>query len=92
MVKTQGVFTMAATAKQFQEKDFHFLKSVTVEDLEDEIFVTAMVDFMMHLDSKIGNGRIVIMDQQKPENSRIYTYAKFLEIYDTHGLDGFLIH
>lgn len=43
---------MAAATRTFQEKDFHFLKSVTVEDLEDEIFVTAMVDFMMHLDSK----------------------------------------
>ena len=41
---------------------------------------------------KIGNGRILIMDQQKPENTQIYTYAKFLEIYDTHGLDGFLVH
>ena len=40
---------MAAATRTFQEKDFHFLKSVTVEDLEDEIFVTAMVDFMMHL-------------------------------------------
>ncbi len=83
---------MAAATRTFQEKDFHFLKSVTVEDLEDEIFVTAMIDFMMHLDSKIGNGRILIMDQQKPENTQIYTYAKFLEIYDTHGLDGFLVH
>ena len=51
-----------------------------------------MVDFINNLDSKISNGRILVMDQNKPENTKIYTYAKFVEIYDEHGLDGFLYH
>ena len=29
------------------------------------------------------------MDEQKPENTQIYTYPKFLEIYETMGFDGF---
>lgn len=76
----------------FNERDFHFLKNVTVEDLANEHYLTSMVDFINNLDSKISNGRILVMDQNKPENTKIYTYAKFVEIYDEHGLDGFLYH
>ena len=76
----------------FNERDFHFLKNVTVEDLANENYLTSMVDFINKLDSKISNGRILVMDQSKPENTKIYTYAKFVEIYDEHGLDGFLNH
>lgn len=76
----------------FNERDFHFLKNVTVEDLTDENYLNSMVNFISKLDSKISNGRILIMDQNKPENTKIYTYAKFVEIYDEHGLDGFLFH
>lgn len=74
----------------FNEKDFHFLKNVTVQDLENENYLTSMVNFISTLDSKISNGRILIMDQNKPENTQIYTYAKFVEIYDEHGLNGFI--
>lgn len=76
----------------FNERDFHFLKNVTVEDLANENYLTSMVDFINKLDSKISNGRILVMDQNKPENTKIYTYAKFVEIYDEQGLDGFLNH
>ncbi len=76
----------------FTERDFHFLKNVTVEDLANENYLTSMVDFINQLDSKISNGRILVMDQNKPENTKIYTYAKFVEIYDEQGLDGFLYH
>lgn len=81
-----------ATPITFNENDFHFLKNVTVEDLTNEHYLTSMVDFITKLDSKISNGRILIMDQTKPENTKIYSYAKFVEIYDEHGLDGFLLH
>lgn len=74
----------------FNERDFHFLKNVTVQDLENENYLTSMVNFISTLDSKISNGRILIMDQNKPENTQIYTYAKFVEIYDEHGLNGFI--
>lgn len=76
----------------FTERDFHFLKNVTVEDLANENYLTSMVDFINQLDSRISNGRILVMDQNKPENTKIYTYAKFVEIYDEEGLDGFLYH
>ncbi len=76
----------------FNERDFHFLKNVTVEDLANESYLNSMVDFINKLDSKISNGRILVMDQNKPENTKIYTYAKFVEIYDEQGLDGFLYH
>lgn len=79
-----------ATPITFNEKDFHFLKNVTVEDLANEHYLNSMVDFINNLDAKIGNGRILVMDHKKPENTKIYTYAKFVEIYDEHGLDGFL--
>lgn len=79
-----------ATPITFNEKDFHFLKNITVEDLANEHYLNSMVDFINKLDSKISNGRILVMDQTKPENTKIYTYAKFVEIYDEHGLDGFL--
>lgn len=81
-----------ATPITFNESDFHFLKNVTVEDLANEHYLNSMVDFITKLDSKISNGRILIMDQNRPENTKIYSYAKFVEIYDEHGLDGFLLH
>ena len=76
----------------FNERDFHFLKNVTVEDLANENYINSMVDFINSLDSKISNGRILVREQNNPENTKIYTYTKFVEIYDEHGLDGFLHH
>lgn len=75
----------------FNESDFHFLKNITVEDLTDEHYLNSMVKFINGLDSKISNGRILITDIDKPENTQIYSYAKFVQIYDEHGLDGFLL-
>lgn len=80
------------TAPTFTERDFHFLKNVTVEELTNEKYLTTMVEFITKLDSKISNGRILVTDKTKPENTQIYTYSKFVEIYDEHGVDGFLIH
>lgn len=34
---------------------------------------------------------ISVVDAENPEDSQIYTYSKFLEIFDNSGLDGFLI-
>lgn len=74
----------------FNERDFHFLKNVTVEDLANEHYITSMVNFINTLYSKISNGRILVRDQNKPENTKIYTYANFVKIYDEQGMEGFL--
>lgn len=73
----------------FQEKDFHFVKSVTINELSNHSFMTSMVNFVSRLDAKAKSGRIVVMDEAKPENTEIYTYQKFLKVYETMGFDGF---
>lgn len=75
----------------FEEKDFHFVKNVTIKDLSDVSFMSSMVNFISRLDAKSKSGRIVVMDEQKPENTQIYTYPKFLEIYEKMGFEGFRI-
>jgi len=37
----------------FNERDFHFLKNVTVDELANEHYITSMVNFINTLDSKI---------------------------------------
>ena len=76
-------------AYTFEEKDFHFVKNVTIKELSNHSFMTSMVNFISKLDAKAKSGRIIVMDEQKPENTQIYTYPKFLEIYETMGFDGF---
>ena len=34
---------------------------------------------------------VSVVDANNPENSQMYTYNKFLEIFDNSGLDGFLV-
>lgn len=34
---------------------------------------------------------VSIIDADNPEDSQIYTYNKFIEIFDTNGLDGFIV-
>ena len=34
---------------------------------------------------------ISVVDAENPEDSQIYTYNKFLEIFDDSGLDGFIV-
>ena len=73
----------------FDEKDFHFVKNVTIGDLSNNSFMTSIVNFISKLDAKAKTGRIVVMDENKPENTEIYTYQKFLQVYDKMGFDGF---
>ena len=73
----------------FDEKDFHFVKNVTIKDLANHSFMTSMVNFISTLDAKAKSGRIVVMDEARPENTEIYTYQKFLEVYQKMGFDGF---
>lgn len=76
-------------ANTFDEKDFHFVKNVTISDLSNNSFMTSIVNFISKLDAKAKTGRIVVMDENKPENTEIYTYQKFLQVYDKMGFDGF---
>lgn len=76
-------------ANTFDEKDFHFVKNVTIDDLSNNSFMTSIVNFISKLDAKAKTGRIVVMDENKPENTEIYTYQKFLQVYDKMGFDGF---
>lgn len=34
---------------------------------------------------------VSVVDANNPENTQMYTYNKFLEIFDNNGLDGFLV-
>lgn len=73
----------------FEEKDFHFVKNVKISELADHAFMSSIVNFISKLDARAKSGRIVVMDECKPENTEIYTYGKFLKVYETMGFDGF---
>lgn len=73
----------------FEEKDFHFVKNVTINELANHDFMSSIVNFISRLDAKAKSGRIVVMDETRPENTEIYTYRKFLQVYETMGFDGF---
>jgi len=34
---------------------------------------------------------VSIVDAENPEDSQMYTYNKFLEIFDSNGLNGFVV-
>lgn len=76
--------------KRFNENDFRFMKSITIEELADKSYISEMVNFISTLDKKVSGGKIVIMDTNKTENTDVYTYSKFIEIYDRFGADGFI--
>ena len=46
-------------ANTFDEKDFHFVKNVTIGDLSNNSFMTSIVNFISKLDAKAKTGRIV---------------------------------
>ena len=49
------------------------------------------MDSLMNSISAKSMQTISIIDADNPEESQLYTYNKFLEIFDTNGLDGFLV-
>lgn len=78
------------TTRQFNESDFRFMKSITVDELSDTSYITDMINFITTLDKKAAGGKIVILDTKRSENTEVYTYKKFIEIYDKSGADGFI--
>ena len=78
------------TTRKFDANDFRFMKSITFEDLADKNYITDMINFISTLDKKAAGGKIVILDTKRSENSEVYTYNKFIEIYDKSGADGFI--
>ena len=78
------------TTRKFDANDFRFMKSITFEDLTDKNYITDMINFISTLDKKAAGGKIVILDTKRSENSEVYTYKKFIEIYDKSGADGFI--
>lgn len=56
---------------------------------DDEDFVN--MDYLMsEIETKRGM-TVSIVDAENPEDSQLYTYNKFLEIFDNSGLDGFIV-
>ena len=49
-----------------------------------------MINFISTLDKRAAGGKIVILDTRRSENTEVYTYKKFIEIYDKSGADGFI--
>ena len=78
------------TTRKFDANDFRFMKSITFEQLADTSYITDMINFISTLDKRAAGGKIVILDTQRSENSEVYTYKKFIEIYDKSGADGFI--
>lgn len=78
------------STRNFKESDFRFMKSITFEDLSDHSYIKDMINFISTLDKKAAGGKIVILDTKRSENTEVYTYKKFIEIYDKSGADGFI--
>lgn len=69
------------------------------EKLNDEILFVSQtepetlydMDDLMNTISEKRSKTISIVDAEHPENSQLYTYNKFLEIFDDSGLNGFIL-
>ncbi len=61
---------------------------ISSRDAEEELF--DMDSLLASIDEKRSR-TVSIIDAEHPEDSQIYTYNKFLEIFDDSGLDGFIV-
>ncbi|MBO8430733.1 hypothetical protein IAC76_05035 [Spirochaetes bacterium] len=61
---------------------------ISSQDAEEELF--DMDSLLSAIDEKRSK-TVSIIDADHPEDSQIYTYNKFLEIFDDSGLDGFIV-
>ena len=78
------------STRKFDANDFRFMKSITFDELADKNYITDMINFISTLDKRAAGGKIVILDSRRSENTEVYTYKKFIEIYDKSGADGFI--
>lgn len=70
--------------KNKMNNEIVFISSADSEDLFD------MESLLNSIDDK-RNKTVSIIDADHPEDSQLYTYNKFLEIFDNSGLDGFIV-
>ena len=61
---------------------------ISSRDAEEELF--DMDSLLASIDEKRSR-TVSIIDAEHPEDSQIYTYNKFLGIFDDSGLDGFIV-
>lgn len=61
---------------------------ISSDESEKELY---NIDSLMNSISSKPMQTISIIDADNPEESLLYTYNKFLEIFDTNGLDGFIV-
>lgn len=61
---------------------------ISGDESEKELY---NIDSLMNSISSKPMQTISIIDADNPEESQLYTYNKFLEIFDTNGLDGFIV-
>ncbi len=57
---------------------------------KDEDSLYNMDELIEAIDGKRSK-TVSVVDANNPENAQMYTYNKFLEIFDNSGLDGFLV-
>lgn len=57
---------------------------------KDEDSLYNMDELIAAIDGKRSK-TVSVVDANNPENTQMYTYNKFLEIFDNSGLDGFLV-
>lgn len=60
---------------------------ISSSDTENELFNTDLINSIETKRPKT----ISIVDAENPEESQLYTYNKFLEIFDSCGFDGFIL-
>ena len=61
---------------------------ISSRDAEEELF--DMDSLLASIDEKRSR-TVSIIDAEHPEDSQIYTYNKFLEIFVDSGLDGIIV-
>lgn len=70
--------------ENFSDNEVIFISKDDEEDYSD------MDSLMSAIETKRSQ-TISILDAENPEESQLYTYNKFLEIFDNSGLDGFIV-
>lgn len=81
---------MELAKRNFQSDLSHLAEHFTLDDVKNNLYFLMLLNIVFLNNVEQPYEMIKIIDPENHEDIILYTHNKFLEVYDSHGLDGFI--
>lgn len=81
---------MELTKKNFHRDLSYLTEHFTLDDVKNNLYFLMLLNIIFLNNAEQAYEMIKIINPENSEDFIFYTHNKFLEVYDSYGLDGFI--